>query len=63
MSMIAHERPCVTGGAGIGEYLSHTLHKTIFVGIITKDQSSFDAAHNDMVEHSFGIETGMTGHG
>jgi len=44
------------------EYLSHSFDEAIFVDIVTEDQSSLDASDDDVVEHTFGIETGMTGH-
>jgi hypothetical protein len=34
----------------------------IFVNIVTEYQSFLDASDDDVVEHAFGIETGMTGH-
>ena len=63
MGVIAEERPCVTGGVGVGEYLLHSFDKAVLVDIITEDQSPLDAADNDMVEHAFGVETAMAGHG
>ena len=63
MGVIAEECPCITGGMGIGEYLAHTLDKAVSVGIVTEDQSPLDAADNNVVKHTFSIETGMTGHG
>ena len=60
--MIAEERPRVTGGMRIRENFSHPFHEAVFINVITEDQASFNTADNDVVEHSFSIETGMTGH-
>ena len=62
MSVIAEECPCIAGGMGVGEYLPHSFDEAIFVDIVAEDQSSLDAPDDDVVEHTFGIETGMTGH-
>ena len=62
MRVIAEERPCITGGAGVGEYLPHSFDKAVFVDIIAEDQSPLDAADDDMVENAVGVEAAMAGH-
>ena len=63
MGMVAEEGPGVTRRVGVGEQLAHAFDKTIPVGIIPEDQPSLDAADDDMVEDTGGVETGMAGHG
>jgi hypothetical protein len=40
----------------------HSFDEAIFVDIVAQDQSPVDAPDDDVVEHTFGIESGMTGH-
>jgi hypothetical protein len=63
MSVIGEECPCIAGGMGVGEYLPHSFDEAIFVDIIAEDQSPLDTPDDDVMEHAFGIETGMTRHG
>ena len=62
MSVIGEECPCIAGGMGVGEYLPHSFDEAIFVDIIAEDQSPLDTPDDDVMEHAFGIETGMTRH-
>jgi hypothetical protein len=63
MSVIGQERPCIAKGMAVGEYLLHSIDEAISVDVVTEDQSPLDTPDDDVVEHAFGIETGMTGHG
>ena len=63
MSVIGEKRPCIAGGMGVSDCLSHSFDKTVFVNIVTENQPFFDSTDDDVVECSFGIEAGMTGHG
>jgi hypothetical protein len=60
--VIAEERPRITRGTGVGKHSPHPFNETVFVNVIPEDQPTFDAAHNDVVEHSFSIKTGMSWH-
>ncbi len=63
MGVVAQERPRITGSVGIHEDPLHPFQKAVFIHIITEDQSTFNAANDDMVEHPLSVETGMTWHG
>ena len=62
MSMVAEKSPGVAGSMGVGEHFPYPLYETILVDVITKDEPPLDAAHDDVMKHSFSIETGMTWH-
>jgi hypothetical protein len=63
MNVIAEESPCVTRRVGFGKHLPDSLDKTVFVDIVTEDQSPLNPPDDDVMDHTFGVKTGMAGHG
>jgi hypothetical protein len=62
MGVMMKQCPRITGSTGIGEYRAHPCHTPVFVHLIAEDPSPFDTTDDDVVEHTFGIETGVSGH-
>jgi len=49
-------------GVRVGKHIPHSLNEAALVDVIAEDQPPLDTTDNDMVEHTFRVETGMTGH-
>ena len=62
MGVIPEQGPGVTGSVGVDKDLPYPFNEPVFIHVIAKDQRPFNAAHDDVVQNSFRIETGMTRH-
>jgi len=62
MDMVRHQHPSVTAGFGFCNNSTKARNKIVPIGTVFKDRFALYSADDDMMQATWGIYSGFTGH-